>query len=307
MNILFLALLLPLAAYASDGRAIKSYPLDPQILYKIPVPFEGKGTCTVMFPSGLTHVASASITKQPTSDPRANFLISYEAGNYYFSLRAVRKEAQDRVNVIYQNKVYVIEFYSSDNPLNSVSFFNDSTTRAGAKRGLTDAQLIGIIDKAKAYHLIKDQQPEMSSQIDYTRPARICLYDGFRVLIDEVFRFDEADTLVFHCVLDNSTDKEILYRPDLLSVRLHNNIYYASMVQASGVMPPHSATPIFFAITNTADGYRNNLAAKNDWNILVARETPLEITNSIASLNDKLLPDLKPTPAATPAKSDTAK
>jgi hypothetical protein len=66
----------------------------------------------------------------------------------------------------------------------------------------------------------------------------------------------------------NDTDEPIFYDPQLFGVQLRTEIYTASVVDASGTMPPHSTTVAFFAITGTPNGGRNDLAPVNSWNVL---------------------------------------
>ena len=118
---------------------------------------------------------------------------------------------------------------------------------------------------------------------------RIIKYPDFLVQISEVFRFDEADTLVFHILLQNQTDQEIRYQRAELAVRVEPQtpdldrpppIYRASIVDASGTMPPQSVTSAWFAITGTRTGGRNELdPARNVFTVLVPR-THFPITSA---------------------------
>jgi hypothetical protein len=71
--------------------------------------------------------------------------------------------------------------------------------------------------------------------------------------------------------LVNETDQAIYYTPQDLAVRLDERIYTESLADASGVMPPKSVTPAFFAITGNGQGGRNHLTPDNKWNVLVVR------------------------------------
>jgi hypothetical protein len=91
------------------------------------------------------------------------------------------------------------------------------------------------------------------------------------LLIRDVWRFEQEDTLVFRIELKNSSDSTIYYKPQDLAVRLEDRIYTQSIADASGVMPPKSTTPAFFAVTGNGQGGRNNLTPDNKWNVLVVR------------------------------------
>ena len=71
--------------------------------------------------------------------------------------------------------------------------------------------------------------------------------------------------------MENTSDSTIYYKPQDLAVRLQDRIYTQSLADASGVMPPNSTTPAFFAIAGKGNGGRNNLAPDNKWNVLVVR------------------------------------
>jgi len=86
-----------------------------------------------------------------------------------------------------------------------------------------------------------------------------------------VWRFEQDDTLIFRMELENTSDRAIYYKPQDLAVRLEDRIYTQSLADASGVMPPKSVTPAFFAITGNGQGGRNNLDPDNKWNVLVVR------------------------------------
>ena len=94
-------------------------------------------------------------------------------------------------------------------------------------------------------------------------------YNAYEVRMEEVFRFDPQDTLVFRIVLRNKTDKEIRYQPQGFSLRVGERLYSQSIGDASGVMPPKSDTPAYFAITGSPSGGRNDVSTKNDFTVLL--------------------------------------
>ena len=71
-------------------------------------------------------------------------------------------------------------------------------------------------------------------------------------------------------VLRNKTDKEIVYRTQGFSLRVGERLYSQSISDASGVMPPKSDSPAYFAVTGTPDGGRNDISTKNDFVVLLA-------------------------------------
>ena len=134
--------------------------------------------------------------------------------------------------------------------------------------------LVGMLDKAKASPVLKASHPEAFEGVDYVSYAdkpRVMDCNDFEIRLEEVFRFDPQDTLVFRVVLRNKTDREILYKPQGFSVRVGERLYSQSISDASGVMPPKSDTPAYFAITGTPDGGRSDISVKNDFTVVLTK------------------------------------
>lgn len=274
-NVLKIALTyLGISVLPTSGVAgpIKQIPLDNYVIQRVPVA-TGKGNTVIMFPSPIQALYASRCALQ--EQPNADFLLDFQAGQYWFTVRALKSNVEDYITVIYERKAYVIRISASETPLYTVSFFRDDSNASGglSLRGkVTPARLISLLDKAKAYNLFLEQEPDAVAGVLYDRPARICDYPRFRARIDEVFRFEEDDTIVFNVALENQTDQPIFYDPQGFAVQLKTNIYTASVVDASGVMPPESTSIAFFAITGTPSGGRNNLAPKNNWNVLITEK-----------------------------------
>jgi len=250
-------------------QVVKQFPLDERTIYEIPI---GRDVpTTLMFPSALTALESANISTTP--DTPAPVLLSYTPGRYFFSVRALSPDAKAAVNVVWRDKTYVLRFVAGSEPYGSVTFYEDQMTgrSASLRRRVTPDVLLGLLDRAKSYRLIELQYPEAEQQIEHTEPGSITFYRDFRVTVDEVFRFDPEDTLVFKLRLENLGDKEVVYQPQRLAARVGLNVYYPSIADASGIIPPKAVTSAFFAITGKPDGGRANLSVKNVFSIIVPR------------------------------------
>ena len=268
-------LFLGMGALPSLGTAgpLKQIPLDNYVIQRVPVATV-KGNTVIMFPSAIQALYASRCALQ--EQPNADFLLDFQAGQYWFTLRALKKDVEDYITVIYERKAYVLHVTSSDKPLYTVSFFRGENNGGGlSPRRVTPARLLSLIDKAKAYKLFLSQEPDAVAGVLYDQPGRVCDYPAFRVRIEEAFRFEEDDTIVFNISLINDTDEPIFYDPQLVGVQLRTEIYTASVVDASGTMPPHSTTVAFFAITGTPNGGRNNLAPANPWNVLITERAPI--------------------------------
>lgn len=264
MKYFVLSLLLAATAYAGP---ITQKPLDEFVIYDIPVASKS-GTTTIMFPSEISGLYAKLVAVQEQEN--AGFLISFTPGNFYFSIRALRKDAEDHLTVIFNRKAYVLHLTASDNPFFNVTFYQEERKGKGSV-AVVPERLLSLMDKAKAYPLFADNHPDALAGVLHAAPGVANYYEGFTVRIRDVWRFEQEDTLIFRVDLENTSDRPISYKPQDLAVRLDNRIYTQSLADASGVMPAKSVTPAFFAITGNGQGGRNNLAPDNKWNVLVVR------------------------------------
>lgn len=266
MRYLLIPLLFPLTLWSGS---ITQKPLDEFVIYDIPVAHK-TGTTTVMFPLEISGLFAKSIAAQEQEN--AGFLISFTPGNFYFTIRALKKDAEDHLTVIFNRKAYVLHLTASEKPFYNVTFYQDERKgKEGERAAIVPERLLSLMDKAKAYPLFAANHPDILAGVLHAIPGIANYYDGFNVRIRDVWRFEQDDTLIFRLELENTTDRAIYYKPQDLAVRLDERIYTQSLADASGVMPPKSVTPAFFAITGNGQGGRNNLDPDNKWNVLVVR------------------------------------
>lgn len=252
-----------------QNQVIKQFPLDERTVYEVPISRDVP--TTLMFPSAIMGLEGANVSASP--DTPAPVLLAYTPGRYFFSVRALEPSAHAGVNVIWKNKTYVIRFAVSDQPYGSVTFYEDELTgrSASLQRRVTPEVLLGLLDRAKSFGLLQNQYPEAVQQIDHVTPGSVSYYRDFRVIVEDVFRFDPEDTLVFRLRFESTGDKEVIYQPQRLAVRVGQDVFYASIVDASGIVPPKASTAAYFAITGTPRGGRANISVKNAFSIIVPR------------------------------------
>jgi hypothetical protein len=192
-------------------------------------------------------------------------------------VRAEAKKATTNVNIRWNNKTYVIELVESDEPLLSVTFQNAPDASASAPaEPVTPSRLLALLDKAKAYPLLKAYHSETVAQVEYRnfeKEPRILDCTNYAVKIDEVFRFNPEDTLIFRVGVTNESDKELRYAPNGFSLRVGERTYPQSISDASGVVPPHAEAPAYFAVTGTPNGGRNDMSIKNDFFVILDAHT----------------------------------
>jgi hypothetical protein len=282
-----------LIAGAKD-KAIQDFILDEQTVYSIPV--SGFRVTTISFPGPISAIDAAQVTIDPQKP--AAFLIAHTKGSSFFSVRAEARKAVTNVNVRWNNKTYVLELVESDEPLLSVTFeIPPDNSQAAQADPVTPTRLLAILDKAKAYPLLRAYHPEAIADVDYRnyeKEPRILDCTNYAVEIEEVFRFNPEDTLVFRVGVTNKTDRELQYAPNGFSLRVGERTYPQSISDASGVVPPHAEAPAYFAVTGTPNGGRNDMSIKNDFFVILDAH-PIDPIPAVISV-----PALAPAPVVEP-------
>lgn len=130
---------------------------------------------------------------------------------------------------------------------------------------VSPTRLLALLDKAKAFPLLKKQQPDAVAGAEaktFSDKPLVTDFNDYEIRIEEAFRFNPEDTLVFHVTLRNKSEQEIRYLPESFCVRVGNRLYFQSISDAPGVLPPCAASTVYFAVTGTPDGGRNELLLK---------------------------------------------
>lgn len=250
--------------FAASGEAIRTYPLDERIAYSIRVSREEPTTC--LFPGALTALESANLSTKPEDAPPV--LLSYQPGTSFFSVRALRADASAAVNVVYRGRVYVFTFRGADEADRAVSFFD---APAAASPVTTPILVRSLLDRAKNHALLAAQYPALTQTVERGEPRALTRYPQFAVTLEEVFRFDPEDTLVFRARAENPGAAPIRFDGDNLAVRVGPEIYPAALVDTTGEIPPRGQTILWFAVTGAPGGGRANLSVQNNFSVLVTR------------------------------------
>src|SRR3990167_200865 len=266
--------------------AITQKSLDELIVYEVPVT-ENLGNTTILFPSPISGIFASKAA--PTVQPNADFLIDYQQGSYYFTVRALKPNVQDYINVVFDRKVYVFHIFASKHPYRKLTLFHALRNSPGKEAAISPERLIALLDKVKSYSVLAAQHPAAVDGVMHDTPKKVFEYDGYRLVIQDVYRFEEADTLIFSVTLENKTSQHITYDPQNVSIGLKDNLYSTSIVDASGDIPPNATVVAYFGITGTATGGRNNLRPKNDWDIILLsqNENASSCSSSNSSNRDK--------------------
>ncbi len=271
-------------ALAESPETIQRASLDERVVMTVPV--ATNRVTTISFPGPITAIDAVGVTADGKTP--GQFQLAHTKGSTFVSVRALVRKAATNLNIRWNKRTYVFELVESDSPVLSLNLDDPATAEAVLPAPLlTPTQLLALLDKAKAFPLLKKQQPDAVAGAEaktFGEKPQVTDFNDYEIRIEEVFRFNTEDTLVFHLTLKNKSDQEIRYLPESFCVRVGNRLYYQSISDAPGVLPPQSASTVYFAITGTPDGGRNELSLKNEFTVLVTRLSPpppVVITNSV--------------------------
>lgn len=266
LSIIIFMLIIPFTSHAS---CIQQYLLNERNIYQVPIGVESP--TTIMFPGKIMAISGANITTDPTQ--KAPALLSYKEGMPFFSIKALEPHAKAAANIVYNNKTYVLSFYSEVPSARSVKFYDHTLSQAFSQSfsnppSVSPENLLSLLDRAKNYSTLQYQY-DKTDTLEVEHPGTLTFYKDYDVQVEEVFRFSLEDTLVFRLKLTNKTEHAIYYQPQSLAARVGHSLYYASIADASGIIPPLAGSTAYFAITGKPGGARSDLSVRNHFQIIV--------------------------------------
>ena len=258
-------------ALAEPPEAIQRITLDERVVVTVPV--ATNRVTTISLPGPIAAIDAVGVTSDGKTP--GQFQLAHTKGSSFLSVRALARKAATNLNIRWNKRTYVFELVESDTPVLALNLEDRATTEVVQPAPqVTPTRLLALLDKAKAFPLLKKQQPDAVAGAEvrtFGDKPQITDFNDYEIRIEEVFRFNPEDTLVFHVTLRNKSDQEIRYLPESFCVRVGNRLYFQSISDAPGVVPACAASTVYFAITGTPDGGRNELSLKNDFTVLVTR------------------------------------
>jgi hypothetical protein len=260
-------------ALANPTDAIQRVMLDERVVVTVPV--ATNRVTTISFPGPIVAIDAVSVTADGKTP--GQFQLAHTKGSSFLSIRALAGKAATNLNIRWDKRTYVFELVESDTPVLALNLEDRATAEILQPVPLvTPSHLLALLDMAKAFPLLKKQHPEAVADAEartFDDKPQITDFNDYEIRVEEVFRFNSADALVFHVNLRNKSDREIRYLPESFCVQVGNRLYYQAISDAPGVLPVNSASAVYFAITGTPDGGRNELSLKNEFSVLVTRLT----------------------------------
>ncbi|MCW5552289.1 MAG: hypothetical protein KIS67_08970 [Verrucomicrobiae bacterium] len=262
-------------ALAKPPEAIQRITLDERVVVTVPV--ATNRVTTISLPGPISAIDAVGVTADGKTP--GQFQLAHTKGSSFLSVRALARKAATNLNLRWNKRTYVFELVESDTPVLALNLEDRAATAQNVQPApeVTPTRLLALLDKAKAFPLLKKQQPDAVAGAEartFADKPLVTDFNDYEIRIEEVFRFNPEDTLVFHVTLRNKSDQEIRYLPESFCVRAGSRLYFQSISDAPGVLPSCAASTVYFAISGTPDGGRNELSLKNDFSVLVTRTSP---------------------------------
>lgn len=269
-----LIVLSAVVAFAEPPEAIQRVSLDERAVVTVPV--ATNRVTTISFPGPITAIDAVGVTADGKT--LGQFQLAHSKGSSFVSVRALARKAATNLNIRWNKRTYVFEIIESDAPVLALNLEDQAAAETVQPAPLvTPTRLLALLDKAKAFQLLKKQHAEAVADAEaraFGDEPQVTDFNDYEIRVEEVFRFNAEDTLVFHVTLRNKSDAEVRYLPESFCVRVGNRLYHQSISDAPGVLPSYAVSTVYFAITGTPDGGRNELSLKNEFTVLVTRTSP---------------------------------
>lgn len=273
-KLLMLGVVFAALAARADSSAIQRVLLDDHTVVSVPVALNR--VTTINFPGPIEAIDGAGFTVDGKTP--GLFQLAHAKGSAFFSVRALAPKSSANLNVRWHDRTYVFELAESAAPVLSLNLESPpSPAEVGRAPEVSPLKLLALLDKAKAFPLLKSQQPESVADVGFTTydgHPLVSDFNDYEIQVEQAFRFNAEDTLVFRVGITNKSATPLFYQPDSFALRAGNRLYSQSISDADGTVPTHEKRTAFFAVTGTPDGGRNDLSLKNNFTVLVQRLSP---------------------------------
>lgn len=285
-----LSFLVSLAILAKAQDALPAAQGNPVILERvlnpnevIIVPTAPGLTTTLQFPRPIRSVDGEGISDK--HDTESLFTASYTRGvqSKTISFSPLYTKARTNVNIMVGDEVFVfvlmVDFEKAifkltlkdPPPVPPVIESDRPLVAIPEKRDLlrpSPAQLLGLLDKCKAYPILDAEDKATDDLIQGLPPWPSTKGDGYEIEPLNIFRKGAWDALVFEVLITNTTDKQLYYNPESWIVSPGGPLSFkAALSDAGGVVPPFKTAKAFFVVRGDGEQGTNNLSPDNKWTI----------------------------------------
>jgi len=132
-------------------------------------------------------------------------------------------------------------------------------------------RLPATIETAKNFASLCSNSPASAVLVQHETPNSWLDYGTHYLRLDEIFRFDKEDTLIFRATLRNKTGYALNYDPLWSGVRIGDQVFYANPVEADGRMLPYAESTIYLQINRASQVTGRSLASLSRFQVFVSQ------------------------------------
>lgn len=222
--LLALAAVLPFPVAAAESATpspIRRVVLDPYHVLSVPVAQDRQ--TTIRFPSPVSDLVSALVATE--IHPAAHFLLTFQPGESFLSVRALRPKAATTLNVVWHSQTYVLELQESPEPCLSLILEEPAPIRPsrpskdpGPPPKTDPNPARKYLDTVLGFDALKRDYPQTLAHVDRVSTWSLRTVDDVEIRAVEVYHFRDDHVGVARVVLSNPTGPAVDWGAGALQV-----------------------------------------------------------------------------------------
>jgi hypothetical protein len=271
-------------AFAASER-IKIFALNDAEVYRITT--APAVTTTVEFPDTIEMINGKGLVSDEVKQA-GKFEFGFLPNTNYFSITPLADNVSTNLNVAVDGQIYCLEIvtgqaanykvsFSASAPLLQTAAMNGGVlpplsetpaeVDASAKRKISVARVIGLMDKAKAYPILAIQKDSPVKDLLTAFPQKSFETANVRLTLRGVYRDNAFDGICFAVEMESKDGKIHHYDIESFGVVAGNRQFGQFTASATGEVPATGTSMGYFAVAGDGMGGRNDLAPTNDFQI----------------------------------------
>lgn len=243
-----------------DTNAVQRVVLNPMQVTRIPVAMDR--LTTIRFPSPMSDLVSAFVTTEV--HPSARFLLTFQPGEAFFSLRAMTPEATTTLNVVWKSQTYVLDLVESSNPWLSVIMTQPEIPKAPRPSSppppLEPRPWAGYLETAKSYEVLKRKYPTAMPDVQVWNFGHQRTFGAYVLQVDQLFHFRGDEVLVMKVSIVNTTPAPLHFGTQPFSITIGKGVMPVLLTDFDGALPGGAEAVAFIVFQNApASGGKTSL------------------------------------------------
>jgi len=221
-------------------NSVQRVVLEPMQVIRIPVATDR--LTTVRFPSPLTDLVSALVATEP--HPAAHFLLSFQPGESFFSIRALNPKASTTLNVVWKSQTYVFSLVESQTPWLSVIMIAPEPTKPVRHAAPLLANTAGpwsrYLDAARSYEVSSGAFRRNFTDAEVITVDSHRSFGTYDLRATRLFRFRTDEIFVLQVAITNRSNSPLRFGPDAIRVTVGDRPVPILRTDFEGTVPAHS-------------------------------------------------------------------